>query len=152
MRTMKIENVTRRVQFVTLDAAGNRVVASVSKIGGNVYVLRTAPGTTRTHAVEVRGDHRLPVDYNTEGVAGVQVCRTHGPKIVRPSGVVQCDDCNNAYAAKCRAKAKGRTAGTLEDADTVLTRRDARARAGAARADALMARLAASGLLLSQQG
>lgn len=151
MRTMKIENVTRRVQFTTTDAAGNRLPASVNKVGGNVYVLRVGAGNAMV-STEVRGDHRLPVDYDVTGTPGVQFCRRHGAKIVRPSGVVQCDTCNGEYAAKCRAKAKGRAAGTLEDADTILTRRDAKARAGAEKADRLMALLASRGLLLSQQG
>lgn len=151
-KTVKIENVRTGLVFA-LVRNGQRTAAAVTRKNGQ-YLLVTQPGTANRTAVEVRRDERIAVDYTADGV-DVKVCTkddTHGAFVVVGTGTTYCRPCDLATQKASRDRIKAaKAAGGVQDADAMLTKRDATRRIAEAKVDRLMSMLSARGLTLAQQ-
>lgn len=150
-QTLRVQSVTPRVQ-VAWKRDGSPVRASFRKVGPNLFLahFRHTDGTETS--VEMRGDEKVTVSYDLDGLAGVQRCRTHGPKIQRPAGHFDCAPCFTAYAKKAYDKKMAAKRAGVVPTDETVEERNARLRteAAEARVDALMAHLTATGKTLAQ--
>lgn len=152
-RTIKAESVAPRVQMAWKRDGKTAVRASFRKVGPNLFLahFRNTDGTEMS--VEMRGDERVTVSADITGLAGVQSCRTHGPKIQRPAGHFDCEPCFKAYAKKAYdKKMAAKRDGTTAPANESVEDRNARLRteAAEARVERLMAHLTATGKTLAQ--
>ncbi len=150
-RTIRVESVPARVQ-VAWKRDGGPVRASFRKVGPNLYLahFRHTDGTETS--VEMRGDEKVTVSTDTDGLVGVQRCRTHGPKIQRPAGHFDCEPCFKAYAKKAYDKKMAAKREGVVPTDETVEERNARLRteAAEARVERLMAHLTATGKTLAQ--
>jgi hypothetical protein len=151
-QTLRVQSVTPRVQVAWKRDGKTATRASFRKVGPNLYLAHFRTNDGAETSVEMRGDERVLVSYDVTGLAGVQRCRTHGPKIQRPAGHFDCEPCFKGYAAKAYAKKQAaKAAGVVPTNESPADRADRERREAAeARVDRLMAHLRATGKTLAQ--